>query len=44
MNTSMLDSGIYLIAQADDGLNTTAIDQAIEQLQSIKHVRQNVPF
>jgi hypothetical protein len=44
MNKSMLDSGLYLIAQADDGFKTEALDKAIDQLQSIKHVRLNVPF
>lgn len=42
MNTT--ESGIHLIAIADEGLQTKMIDYAIEQLQAIKYVRENLPF
>ena len=41
---SLVDAGLYVIASADEGLQTTLIDYAIEQLQAMKYTRENMPF
>lgn len=43
-DAAMIESGVYLIAMAGDTISTTHIDQAIEKLQEIKHLRENIPF
>ena len=33
-----------IIGKLDDGLQSKWIDEAIERLQQLKHVRENMPF
>ena len=39
-----VEAGVYLIAQADEGLDIKMIDEAIRILTDIKFVRENIPF
>jgi hypothetical protein len=41
---AMFDVGIYLIAMSDGTQDQAMIKKAIEELQNIITVRQNVPF
>lgn len=44
MDEEKLNIGLYLIALADEGASTKAISIAIEELKSLKHARENLPF
>lgn len=39
-----LETAYEIIARLDDGLASEWIDKAIENLNNLKHVRDNVPF
>lgn len=41
---ALFDSGLYLIAMSDEGLETKKLKQAIKELKQLIYVRENVPF
>lgn len=39
-----LEVAYEIIARLDDGVETEWVDKAIEKLEKLKHVRENMPF
>lgn len=39
-----LESGLYLIATADEGIQTIVLKEAVKRLKELIHVRENIPF
>lgn len=43
-NDALLYGGLQLISQADDGMSTVKLKEAIKEIELLIHARENIPF
>lgn len=41
---AMYDTAMYLLAMADEALDTTRLKQAIKDIEQLIYTRENLPF
>lgn len=41
---AMIEAGIHLISESDEGMQTVRLKEAIKKLEEIIYVRENIPF
>lgn len=40
----MFDTGVYLLAMSDEGMETKQLKEAIKELENLIYIRENLPF